>query len=140
MSFGYKVYANPQVNAGKYFLSKVVLKNSGGKPIHDLTVSYQVPDYIPWTTPEVSGDLPPGNSVVELYYPKFPERITHLANQTPATLEIKLQWREEEGGLREQVLRDDFLIYGVNEVQYSDLPAEDMLTWYDQWNLAQGCD
>src|SRR6266404_4443763 len=84
MSFGYKVYANPQVNAGKYFLSKVVLKNSGGKPIHDLTVSYQVPDYIPWTTPEVSGDLPPGNSVVELYYPKFPERITHLANQTPA--------------------------------------------------------
>jgi hypothetical protein len=40
MSFGYKVYANPQVNAGKYFLSKVVLKNSGGKPIHDLTVSY----------------------------------------------------------------------------------------------------
>jgi hypothetical protein len=85
MSFGYKVYANPQVNAGKYFLSKVVLKNSGGKPIHDLTVSYQVPDYIPWTTPEVSGDLPPGNSVVELYYPKFPERITHLANQTPAT-------------------------------------------------------
>ena len=137
MSFGYKVYANPQVNAGKYFLSKVVLKNSGGKPIHDLTVSYQVPDYIPWTTPEVSGDLPPGNSVVELYYPKFPERITHLANQTPATLEIKLQWREEEGGLREQVLRDDFLIYGVNEVQYSDLPAEDMLTWYDQWNLAQ---
>jgi hypothetical protein len=137
MSFGYKVYANPQVNEGKYFLSKLVLKNSGGKAIHDLTVSYQIPDYIPWTTPEVSGDLPPGNSVVELYYPKFPERITHLANQALATLEIKLQWREEEGGAREQVLRNDFLIYGVNEVQYSDLPAEDMLTWYDQWNLAQ---
>jgi hypothetical protein len=34
-------------------------------------------------------------------------------------------------------LRDDFTIYGVNEVQYSDLPADDMLTWYDQWNLAQ---
>ena len=35
------------------------------------------------------------------------------------------------------MLRDDFTIYGVNEVQYSDLPADDMLTWYDQWNLAQ---
>jgi hypothetical protein len=137
MSFAYKVYANPQVNEGKYFLSKLVLKNSGGKPIRDLTVSYQIPDYIPWTTPEMNGDLPPGNSVVELYYPKFSERIAHLANQTTATLEIKLQWREEGGGPKEQVLRDDFLIYGVNEVQYSELPADDMLTWYDQWNLAQ---
>jgi hypothetical protein len=137
MSFGYKVYANPAVGEGKYFLSKLVLKNTGGRPIHDLTVSYQVPDYIPWTTPEESGDLPPGNSIVEVYYPKFPERITHLANQTTASLEIKLHWREEGGSTKEQVIRDDFQIYGVNEVQYSDLPADDMLTWYDQWNLAQ---
>ena len=137
MSFGYKVYANPQVGDGKYFLSKLVLKNTGGRAIHDLTVSYQVPDYIGWTTPEVSGDLPPGNSVVELYYPKFPEKVTRLANQTTATLEIKVQWREDGGSTREQVLRDDFVIYGVNEIQYSDLPSDDMLTWYDQWNLAQ---
>jgi hypothetical protein len=137
MSFGYKVYANPQIDGGKYFLSKLVLKNSGGKPIHDITVSYHVPDYIPWTTPETSGDLPPGNSTVELFYPKFSEQITHLKNQTTATLETKLQWREEGGTQKEEILRTDFLIYGVNEVQYSDLPADDMLTWYDQWNLAQ---
>ena len=136
MSFGYKVYANPQVGEGRYFLSKLVLKNSGGRPIRDLTISYQVPDYIPWTTPEVSGVLPAGTSSVAVYYPKFPERIAHLANQTTASLEIKLQWRDDTGP-REQVLRDDFTIYGVNEVQYSDLPADDMLTWYDQWNLAQ---
>jgi hypothetical protein len=137
MSFGYKVYANPQVGDGRYFLSKVVLKNTGGRPIRDLTVSYQVPDYIPWTTPEVASEIPAGTSVVKLFYPKFPERITHLANQTTASLEIKMQWREDGGATREQVLRDDFTIYGVNEVQYSDLPADDILTWYDQWNLAQ---
>jgi hypothetical protein len=137
MSFGYKVYANSQVGDGRYFLSKVVLKNTGGRPIRDLTVSYQVPDYIPWTTPEVASEIPAGTSVVKLFYPKFPERITHLANQTTASLEIKMQWREDGGATREQVLRDDFTIYGVNEVQYSDLPADDILTWYDQWNLAQ---
>jgi hypothetical protein len=85
----------------------------------------------------VASELPAGTSVVKLFYPKFPERITHLANQTTASLEIKLQWREEGGSTKEQVLRDDFTIYGVNEVQYSDLPADDILTWYDQWNLAQ---
>jgi hypothetical protein len=137
MSFGYKVYANQQVADGRYFLSKLVLKNTGGRSIHDLTISYQVPDYIPWTTPEVSGDLPPGTSIVATYYPKFPDRITNLENQTTASLEIKMQWKEEGGSAKEQVLRDDFTIYGVNEVQYSDLPADDILTWYDQWNLAQ---
>jgi hypothetical protein len=40
MSFGYKVYANPQIGDGRYFLSKLVLKNIGGRPIRDLTVSY----------------------------------------------------------------------------------------------------
>jgi hypothetical protein len=137
MSVGYKVYANQHVADGRYFLSKVVLKNTGGRPIRDLTISYQVPDYIPWTTPEVSSELPPGTSIVATYYPKFPERIAHLSNQTTATLEIKLQWKEDGGEAREQVLRDDFTIFGVNEIQYSDLPADDILTWYDQWNLAQ---
>jgi hypothetical protein len=137
MSVGYKVYTNQQVADGRYFLSKVVLKNTGGRSIRDLTISYQIPDYIPWTTPEVSSELPPGTSIVATYYPKFPERIARLSNQTTATLEIKLQWKEEGGGAREQVLRDDFTIFGVNEVQYSDLPADDILTWYDQWNLAQ---
>jgi hypothetical protein len=137
MSVGYKVYANQQVADGRYFLSKVVLKNTGGRPIRDLTISYQIPDYIPWTTPEVSGELPPGTSIVATYYPKFPERIARLSNQTTATLEIKLQWKEDGAGAREQVLRDDFTIFGVNEIQYSDLPADDILTWYDQWNLAQ---
>jgi hypothetical protein len=137
MSFGYKVYANQQVADGRYFLSKLVLKNTGGRPVHDLTISYQVPDYIPWTTPEVSGELPPGTSMVATYYPKFPDRITSLANQSTASLEIKLNWIEDGGEAKEQVLRNDFTIYGVNEVQYSDLPADDMLTWYDQWNLAQ---
>jgi hypothetical protein len=30
---------------------------------------------------------------------------------------IKLQWREEGGSAKEQVRRDDFVIYGVNEVE-----------------------
>jgi hypothetical protein len=137
MSVGYKVYANQQVADGRYFLSKVVLKNTGDRPIRDLTISYQIPDYIPWTTPEVSSELPPGTSIVATYYPKFPERIARLSNQTTATLEIKLQWKEDGAGAREQVLRDDFTIFGVNEIQYSDLPADDILTWYDQWDLAQ---
>src|SRR5664279_918605 len=138
MSFAYKVYANPEVANGRYFLSKAVLKNTGAGPIRDLAVSYQVPDYIPWTTPEVTNTLPAGSTLVKVFYPKFTDKVSRLANQTTATLEIKLQWREQEGGpLKEEVLRDNFTLLGVNEVQYSDLPNEDIATWYDSWTLAQ---
>lgn len=138
MSFAYKVYANPEVADGRYFLSKAVLKNTGAGPIRDLAVSYQVPDYIPWTTPEVTNSLPAGSTLVKVFYPKFTDKVPRLANKTTATLEIKLQWRERDGGpLKEEVLRDNFTLLGVNEVQYSDLPNEDIATWYDNWTLAQ---
>lgn len=138
MSFAYKVYANPEVADGRYFLSKVVLKNTGAGPIRDLAVSYQVPDYIPWTTPDVTNALPAGGTLVRVFYPKFTDKVSRLANKSTATLEIKLQWREREGGpLKEEVLRDNFTLLGVNEVQYSDLPNEDIATWYDSWTLAQ---
>ena len=138
MSFAYKVYANPEVADGRYFLSKTVLKNTGRGPIRDLAVSYQVPDYIPWTTPEVTNSLPAGSTLVQVFYPKFTEKVSRLANKATATLEIKLQWREREGGpLKEEVVRDNFTLLGVNEVQYSDLPSEDIATWYDNWTLAQ---
>ena len=137
MSFAYKVYANPEVAEGRYFLSKAVLKNTGAGPIRDLAVSYQVPDYIPWTTPEVTDALPAGSTLVKVFYPKFPDKVSRLANQTTATLEIKLQWREREGGpLKEEVLRDNFTLFGVNEVQFGDTPAEDRATWYDVYSLA----
>jgi hypothetical protein len=138
MSFAYKVYANPEVAEGRYFLSKAVLKNTGRGPIRDLAVSYHVPEYIPWTTAEVTNSLPAGATLVKVFYPKFTDKVPRLANKTTVTLEIKLQWREQEGGpLKEEVLRDNFTLLGVNEIQYSDLPADDIATWFDNWTLAQ---
>ncbi len=138
MSFASKVYANPEVADGRYYLSKVVLKNSGGQPVRDITVSYQVPEYIPWTTPEVTKALAPGATLVKLFYPKFTDKLSRLANKSTTTLEIRLQWREsEDGPVKEEILRDNFTLLGVNEVQYSDLPASEIATWYDNWTLAQ---
>jgi hypothetical protein len=138
MSFAYKVYANPEVADGRYFLSKAVLKNTGSGPIRDLAVSYQIPEYVSWTTPEVTNSLPAGATLVKVFYPKFTDKVPRIANKTTATLEMKLQWREEEGGpLKEEVLRDNFTLLGVNELQYSDLPGEDIATWFDNWTMAQ---
>jgi len=44
--------------------------------------------------------------------------------------------RAEGGPLKEEVLRDNFTLFGVNEVQFGDTPAEDRATWYDVYSLA----
>ena len=138
MSFAYKTYGNPEVDHGKYYLSKMVLKNSGGRSIRNLSVSYQIPDYISWTTPEVIRELPPGYSTSSVFYPRLPEKIARLDNRTNATLEIKLQWKEgDASAVQEQVLHRDFVILGRNEVQYCDLAPDDIISFYDTLNLGQ---
>ena len=51
MTFGYKVYGDTTAENGRFFLSKIVFRNDGAGPVRDLSISYQIPDYVPWTTP-----------------------------------------------------------------------------------------
>src|SRR5262249_34400843 len=89
MTFAYKVYGNPAAQNGRNFLSKIVFRNNGSGPVTDFSVSYQIPDYIPWTTAESQAEIPPGQTVVKLYYPQLPAKVTQLSSQTTATLETK---------------------------------------------------
>src|SRR6266446_6738145 len=52
-TFAYKVYGNSHLEDGRYFLSKMTFRNEGHRPVTDFSISYQVPGYIDWTTPEV---------------------------------------------------------------------------------------
>ena len=127
----YKVYGDPAAQSGRYFLSKIVFHNDGMGPVHDLSVSYQIPDYISWTTPQTYSEIPAGQTVVQTFYPQFPSKITALSNDTNATLETKIRWADKSGDTKEQILRSNVMLRGVNEIEYTDLPASEVLTWYD---------
>src|SRR6266581_6456086 len=89
MTFAYKIYGDPAAENGRFFLSKIVFHNDGTGPVHDLSISYQIPDYISWTTPETRSELPAGQTFVALYYPQLPAKCTQLTSQGNATLETK---------------------------------------------------
>lgn len=131
MTFAYKVYANPAAQNGRNFLSKLVFHNNGEGSVTDFSVSYQIPDYIPWTTPESQPEIPPGQTVVKLFYPQLPSKVTQLSNQTTVTLETKIHWSDKPGVVREEVIRSNVELRGVNEIEYTDLPASEIITWYD---------
>jgi hypothetical protein len=137
MTFAYKIYGDPSVENGRFFLSKIVFHNEGTGPVHDLSVSYQIPDYVPWTTPETQSELPAGQTLVSLYYPQLPSKVTELTNQTNATLETKIRWADKAGEMKEEILRSNVILRGVNEIEYCDLPENEVVTLSDQLSTGE---
>lgn len=131
MTFAYKIYGNSAAQNGRYFLSKMVFRNDGSGSVRDFSISYQIPDYVPWTTPETHSEIPPGQTIVQLYYPQLPAKVTQLTSPTTATLETKIRWADKSGQMKEEILRSNVQLRGVNEIEYTDLPASEILTWYD---------
>ncbi len=126
MPMAYKVYGNREVEDGKYYLSKIVFTNDGKGTVRDLKVSYRIPGYIEWTTPMEYTEILPGQTVVDLFYPKFPSKILDVLNVTPASVEMKITYNDGKRD-REEIRRADFQIRGRNELLYTDIPEEEIV-------------
>ncbi len=40
---------------------------------------------------------------------------------------------EQEGEAKEEILRSNAQLRGVNEIEYTDVAANEILTWYDEF-------
>ena len=92
MTVAYKAYGNPEAADGKYWLARVVLENEGESSMHDVAVSYRIPEYVDWTTPRNIDEVLPGQTRVLPIYPKLPTKVTNLRSRTPSSLEVKFVW------------------------------------------------
>ncbi|MDQ3624141.1 MAG: hypothetical protein M3463_16915 [Verrucomicrobiota bacterium] len=138
MTVAYKAYANPNAGGGRFYLSKLVLKNTGKGSLRNISISSQIPGYVPWTTPEIYPEMLPGQTIVKLFYPKFPATISQTTSTTTAELETRLAW-DDRGKQREQVLRNNFDIRSLNEVEWTSMPASEALTWFDMYENSALC-
>jgi len=130
MTIAYKAYGNPNAADGKYWLAKGILENIGKGVLRDIKVSFQIPEYIPWTTPDTAAELQPGQTAIFVFYPNLPQRVTNIQTRTPATLEIKIEY--SAGKKRyEKIEKKVFEFRGVNEIEFTSLPATEILNWYD---------
>lgn len=137
MTVAYKAYGNPEAADGKYWLGKVELGNDGDASLDNLEVSYRIPGHLDsWTTPEAAEQLLPGQTASLAIYPQLPRSVTTIRTRTPATLEVKLAW-EQDGETQEQIERRNFEFRGVNEIEYTSLPADEVLGWYDVYDNAE---
>jgi hypothetical protein len=131
MTIAYKAYGNPQAVGGKYWLSKAVLQNTGNAPLRNVKLSYQVPDYMTsWSTPDEASELLPGQSAVFLYYPRLPKSVTEIRSKTPAELQVKIEY-DDGSGVQSRVEKRPFEFRGVTEIEYTSLPGDEIVSWYD---------
>lgn len=133
MTVAYKAYGNPQAANGKYWLSKIVLENTGKGPLRDVKVSYQIPDYITWTSPDQVPELQPGQSAVFVWYPKFPASVTKLRSKTPASLEVKFEYNDGSQN-HSRIEKREFALRGVTEFEFTSLPASEIVSYYDLYD------
>ncbi|MBL9031474.1 MAG: hypothetical protein JNM80_07170 [Phycisphaerae bacterium] len=133
MPIAYKAYGNPQAAGGRYYLAKTILHNSGGLPIKNVRVSYRVPGYVDnWTTAEPYDQVLPGQTLVDLYYPKFNRDISKTRTVTTAQVEIKITYDDSEGKPKERVETRNFQLRGINDMVYTTIPDDERTnSWFD---------
>ncbi|MFN0132784.1 MAG: hypothetical protein ACKVW3_09705, partial [Phycisphaerales bacterium] len=143
MPIAYKAYGNPQAAGGRYYLAKTILHNSGGLPIQNVRVSYRVPGYIEgWTTAEPYDQVLPGQTLVDLYYPKFNRDLSKTRTVTTAQVEIKINYDDSAGKPQERLETRNFQLRGINDMVYTTIPDDERTnSWFDHVDnyLAWAC-
>ena len=121
MPAAYKVYANPDILDGKYYLFKMLVTNDGNKPIDDIKVSFRIPKFIEWTDIQTIKRLNPGQSAVVCCYPVFDDKIVDKTTSSREKTEIRLTagsfTREEEFA---------FEMKGRNDFVYTSVPTQEI--------------
>jgi hypothetical protein len=138
MTFAHKAYANPAAASGKYWLSKLMLENTGDSPVTHIKVSYHLGDYLPWTTPDDVPEILPGQSAVLANYPKLSSSVTQIRATTPATLEVKIEWMAGDKH-EERVEKRELQLRGATEIEYTSLPANEIVGFYDMFDNSELC-
>ncbi|HTD12416.1 MAG TPA: hypothetical protein VK676_10140 [Steroidobacteraceae bacterium] len=136
MSGAYKVYGNPAAGNGRYWMSKVVIKNEGGAPVENVTVSYQIPGLITWTTPREYPRILPGQSVVSLFYPRLPDSVALKTTTTTEQVEMRVEYADHRGE-KHETRQMEFQLHGHNDLIYTTLPESELLTAPDYYENTQ---
>lgn len=78
MSALYKVYGNPEIFDGSYWVAKTIFRNTGTSDITDLKISYRLGDYASWSPENSYSLIVPGGAVVDFYYPIISQKVAEL--------------------------------------------------------------
>lgn len=137
MSSVYKIYADPEVGNGAYWVAKTIFKNTGAAPVFDVKISYRLGEYSDESLGERYAYLPGGGALVDLYYPVISSKVAQLKSRTPSELRIKYEYKDASGKVYTDEQSQRIELLGINQFEFSNLSDEDRTdSWFDNFNNA----
>ena len=133
MPTAYRVYSNPEVHDGRYYLFKALVTNDGEQPATDVTVSYRVPNYIDWRELKSVDLVLPGQSLVAVAYPQFQDAIMEKSSTSRERVEIRVT----TGAGDELENEFGFDLRGRNEYVYTSIPADEQVSYQDLYDNSE---
>ena len=133
MPAAYRVYSNPEVHDGRYYLFKTLVTNEGEQPATDVTVSYRVPNYIDWTELKTADLVLPGQSIVAVAYPRFQDAIMDKSSTSRERVEIRVT----TGAGEELENEFGFDLRGRNDYVYTSIPADEQVSYQDLYDNSE---
>lgn len=138
MSALHKIHADPEMDNGRHWVGKLLLKNTGKVPIYDVMVTFRLGEYSDTSVPQRFDVVAPGGAAVAPYYPVIFSKVAQLRSRTPTELRVTLEYKDAEG----KAYRDEFGrkldIAGINQFEYSNLSDDERTdSWFDHFNNAE---
>jgi hypothetical protein len=125
MSCVYKIYADPSLEGGRYWVAKSVVTNTGNAPMYDVKIYYSLGEYADEWTPEPYSVILPGGSVVDCYYPLISSKVATFKTENPAHLTVRCIYKDAAGHEHEEDHTKLVTITGINQIVSSYLTAAD---------------
>jgi len=135
MSATYKIYGDPEFHDGYYWVARSEIVNTGNSNIYNLTIRYKMEGYCNWSEPHTYHVVVPGETLVDLYYPVIPSKVTKLMTRTPTMVEMKYTYKDEKGQLYTGYRHKRLHILGINQFEFSNIPIEERTgSWMDSFS------
>jgi hypothetical protein len=135
MSALYKIYADPDVSNGRYWVAKSIIKNTGTAPMHDVKITYGLGEYASPFTSQTYSLIQPRGAVVDCYYPLFASKVAALKTRTPMELAVKVQYKDGAGQSHTEEHSERLALLGINQFEFSNLSEEEKTdSWFDKNN------
>lgn len=131
-----KSYSNPNFNY--MWVARSRFQNAGDCTLSDFRVRYQIPGYTSWSSWARARRVVPGQTVMAPYFPIFDmEKVNVLTGSRPASLQIEYEYKTPTGETVKESDSRRFELLSPNHVLFSNLKPDEMVGWYDRFNIIE---
>ncbi|MCB1100567.1 MAG: hypothetical protein KDN22_33705, partial [Verrucomicrobiae bacterium] len=136
MSCGYKVYKDPEVMDGRFWVAKSTLKNESEHSLYDLEIACRIPGFTEWEHPRKFPEMLGGQTLTHCYYPNLPDSVVNKTTRDRELIDVRIRYRpSKDAEIVEETRQLPFTLLGRNQLAYTDIPEEEIILPSDRFEV-----